>query len=219
MTVPAVRRSSWLRASRPANLFQPFNDTSEDRYPEVFTWLQGEIEDSENVRLLSFGCSVGDEVFTLRNYFPNAYVVGIDISRGNISECRRRQQRQGDKRMHFVRAASGDREPNGDYDAVLCMAVFRHGNLGYSRPSSCEGHITFEAFDATVTQLARCLKVGGFLVVEHSNFRFRDSSSASQFDVVGMRHLPEYDRPTPLYGPDNLLLADQEYEEVIFRKK
>ena len=219
VTVPAVRRSSWLRASRPTNLFQPFNDTSEDRYPEVFTWLQREVEDSESVRLLSFGCSVGDEVFSLRRYFPEAYIVGIDISRGNISECRRRQQRQGDERMHFLRAASGDHEPNDHYDAVLCMAVLRHGNLGYSRPLSCKHHITFEAFDATVSQLARCLKVGGYLVIEHSNLRFRDSSCAGEFDVVAKRQLPTVDRPTPLYGPDNLLLTDQEYEEIIFRKR
>jgi len=167
---------------------------------------------------LSFGCSVGDEVFSLRHYFPEAHIVGIDISRGNISECRRRQQRQGDDRMNFVRAASVDQEPSGHYDAVLCMAVLRHGDLGYSRPSSCESHITFVAFDNTVSQLARCLKIGGYLAIEHSNFRFNDSSCASQFDVVAKRQLPVHDRPTPLYGPDNLLLTDQKYDEVIFRK-
>jgi hypothetical protein len=219
VTEPAVRRSSWLRASRPTNLFQPYNDTSEDRYPEVFTWLQREVEDSGNVRLMSFGCSVGDEVFSLRHYFPDAHIVGIDISRGNISECRRRQQREGDERMRFLRAASSDHEPNEHYDAVLCMAVLRHGDLGHSRPSSCKDHITFEAFDMTVSQLASCLKAGGYLVIEHSNFRFSDSSCANQFDVVAKRQLPAHDRPTPLYGPDDLLLMDQEYEEVIFRKR
>jgi SAM-dependent methyltransferase len=217
--VPAVRRSLWLRASRPTNLFQPYNDTSEDRYPGVFAWLQREVGDSNNVRLLSFGCSVGDEVFSLRRYFPEANIVGIDISRGNISECRRRQQRQGDERMRFLRAGSVDNELSDHYDAVLCMAVLRHGELGYSRPWSCKQYITFEAFDATVSQLARCLKLGGYLVIEHSNFRFRDSSSASQFDMALRRRLPSHDRPTPLYGPDNILLADQEYDEVIFRKK
>jgi SAM-dependent methyltransferase len=216
--VPAVRRSTWLRASNPTNLFQPFNDTSEDRYPDVFAWLRQEIGDSEHVRLLSFGCSVGDEVFSLRRYFPHADLVGIDISRGNISECRRRRRSRGDERMHFVRAGSSDREPSDRYDAVLCMAVLRHGNLGYSRPASCKRFITFEAFDATVSQLARCLKVGGYLVIEHSNFRFRDSSCASQFAVVVRRGLPDYERPTPLYGPDDLLLDDQEYDELAFQK-
>jgi len=218
VTVPAVRRSSWLRVSRPKNLFQPYNDTSEDRYPEVFTWLQREIEDSESVRLMSFGCSVGDEVFSLRHYFPGAHIVGIDISRGNISECRRRQLRQGDQRMRFLRASSSDHEPDDHYDAVLCMAVLRYGDLGRSRPSSCKDYITFEAFDMTVGQLARCLKAGGYLVIEHSNFRFSDSSCANRFDVVAKRKLPVRGRPTPLYGPDDLLLLDQEYEEIIFRK-
>lgn len=218
MTVPAVRRSWWLRVSRPANLFQPHNDTFEDRYPEIFSWLRNQIEDSEGVRLLSFGCSVGDEVFSLRSYFPRASIVGVDISRGNISECRRRCTSRGDERIRFVRAGTVDHELDAHCDAVLCMAVLRHGDLGYSRPASCEHRITFEAFDSTVVQLARCLKMGGYLVIEHSNFRFRDSSCAKDFDVEAIRQLPRYDRPTPLYGPDNLLLEDQEYQEVVFRK-
>jgi 2-polyprenyl-3-methyl-5-hydroxy-6-metoxy-1,4-benzoquinol methylase len=220
--VPAVRRSWWLRVSRPENLFQPHNDTWMDRYPDVFGWLQREIEDEASVRLLSFGCSVGDEVFSLRAYFPEATIVGIDISRGNISECWRRRQQHGDQRMHFVRAGTVDEQLEGTYDAVLCMAVLRHGDLGYSAPHSCQHRITFEAFDKTVSELARCLKVGGYLVIEHSNFRFRDSSCASQFEIVASRELPELSagsRPTPLFGRDNLRLKNQEYREVIFRKE
>ena len=98
------------------------------------------------------------------------------------------------------------------------MAVLRHGDLGYSRPASCEHRITFEAFDSTVVQLARCLKIGGYLVIEHSNFRFRDSSCVKDFDAETTRQLPRYDRPTSLYGPDNLLLEDQECGEVVFRR-
>ena len=219
--VPAVRRSWWLRVSRPENLFQPHNDTCMDRYPDVFGFLQQEIEDGESLRLLSFGCSVGDEVFSLRSYFPEATIVGVDISRGNISECRRRRQQHGDQRMHFVRAGRLNQWLDGTYDAVFCMAVLRHGDLGYEPFQSCEHRITFEAFDGTVTELARCLKVGGYLVIEHSNFRFRDSSCANQFEVVASRELPELpagSRPTPLFGRDNIRLENQEYREVIFRK-
>ena len=220
--VRAVRRAWWLRISRPTNLFQPYNDTCENRYPDVFDYLQRGIEDSSDLRLLSFGCSVGDEVFSLRSYFPKATIIGIDISRGNISECRRRWRQRGDERIRFVLAGTLDRQPQGYYDAVLCMAVLRHGDLGYQQCDSCGHRITFQAFNKTVEELARSLKVGGFLVIEHSNFRFRDSSSASHFTPVFSRELPPLPsnaRATPLFGTDNLRLEDQEYREVIFRKE
>jgi chemotaxis methyl-accepting protein methylase len=218
--VKTVRRAWWLRISQPTNLFQPYNDTGEDRYPDIFSWLRHEILDAESVQLL-FGCSVGDEVFSLRSYFPKSTIVGIDISRGNIWECRRRSRHRGDARIRFVQAGTVEQEAGGHYDAVFCMAVLRHGDLGYSSDESCERRITFESFDETVGELARCLKVGGFLVIEHSNFRFRDSSCAGHFEVAFSRKLPALppnSRVTPLFGRDNRRLDDQEYREVIFRK-
>ncbi len=194
----AVRRAWWLRISRPTNLFQPYNDTCENRYPDVFDYLQRGIEDSSDLRLLSFGCSVGDEVFSLRSYFPKATIIGIDISRGNISECRRRWRQRGDERIRFVLAGTLDRQPQGFCDAVLCMAVLRHGDLGYQQCDSCGHRITFQAFNKTVEELARSPKVSGFLVIEHRNFRFRDSSSASHFTPVFSREsLPCPPMPEP----------------------
>ena len=217
--VQGVRRSWFLRLSRPANLFQPYNDTCADRYPEIFARLQHEIEDQPSSRLLSFGCSLGDEVFSLRTYFPEATIVGIDISKGNISECRRRQREHGDRSMYFARAGTVDEQPKGYYDAALCMAVLRHGDLGAIQSESCAHRITYEAFDETVRGLASCLKIGGYLVIEHSNFRFCDSSSATQFELVATHELPAAGQVSPLFGRDNMRLHDQEYREVIFRKK
>jgi len=216
--VKGVRRSWLLAMSRPANLFQPYIDTSADRYPAIFRFLQREIDHGPSVRLLSFGCSVGDEVFSLRTYFPEATIVAIDISRGNISECRRRRRQSGDDRMHFVRAGTVREQPDGYYDAALCMAVLRHGDLGVNPSDTCAPLVTFAAFDKTVGDLARCLRVGGYLVIEHSNFRFCDSSCATQFEVVATRALPTAGRPTPLFGRDNMRLDDQEYRGVVFRK-
>ncbi len=213
-----IRRAWWLRVRQPHNLFQPGNDTGSDRYPELFALLRARLGDGPGVRLLSFGCSTGEEVFTLRRYFAEARLTGIDISRGNIAECRRRQRRSGDDRMAFVRAGTAEHEPVDTYDAVLAMAVFRHGDLGNGPPASCADRITFEAFDATVARLADSLRVGGLLVIEHSNFRFCDTRVSERFAVVATRDRPSADRPNPLYGPDDRLLADQEYREVVFVK-
>ena len=218
VTSTTVRRSWSLRLTRPANLFQPHNDTQLDRYPEVFVNLRRWIGDSGDVRLLSFGCSTGEEVLSLRHYFPSAYVKGIDISRGNIADCNRRKRRLGDERLEFQRASTSQPEVSGRYDAILCMAVFRHGDLGVDHPESCSHRITFEAFEATITDLARCLKPGRYLVIEHSNFRFSDTAVAAQFQCVWRRPCtPEDRQQTPLFGPDNRLLVPPTCMETVFQ--
>src|SRR5580658_5426157 len=89
LTKSAVRRSWALRLRRPPNLFQPHNDTAPDRYPEVFALLRERLGDGAERRVLSFGCSTGAETFSLRQYLPAATIIGVDISRGNIADCRR----------------------------------------------------------------------------------------------------------------------------------
>jgi hypothetical protein len=213
IVVPRVRRSWYLRLRRPHNLFQPHNDTSLDRYPELFRFLQEQLRDGPDVRLLSFGCSVGDEVFTLRQYFPSASITGIDISAGNVRACRRRQRRSRDDRMSFRQAGSTTTEASASYDVVLCMAVLRHGDLGAQQAPSCGHRLSFFAFEPTAADLARCVKVGGYLVIEHSNFRFGDIKVSGAFEVVLRRP-----RGTPLYGPDNTRIDNVETLDVIFRR-
>ena len=218
VTSARVRRSWILRLSRSRNLFQPYNDTGPDRYPVIFNDLRSRIGDDLDVRLLSFGCSVGDEVFTLRTYFDRASLTGIDISRGNIRECRKRQRRSGDERMRFVTAGTTGDEPDGHYDAVLCMAVLRHGDLTNRPPESCADKISFAAFERTVEDLSRCVKPGGYLVIVHSNFRFGDAGCAQAYEPVGTRARAPGEPLTPLFGRDNRRLAEQEYPDVMFRK-
>jgi SAM-dependent methyltransferase len=204
---------------RPDNLFQPHNDTGPERYPEVFEFLRARVGNNDGVRLLSFGCSVGDEVFTLRRYFPMAEITGMDISAGNIRSCRRRQRRQGDDRMRFVLAGTANAEASDFYDAILCMAVFRHGDLGAEHPPSCAHILTFAAFEDTVTDLARCLKPGGFFAIEHSNFRFCDTDLSEGFEVVASRpRNPADTSGTPQYGPDNARCEEDPAIQVVFRK-
>ncbi len=219
LTNPHARRSWGLRLSRPDNLFQPFNDTLPNRYPMVFSFLQRELGDRHGARLLSFGCSVGDEVFSLRQYLPDAWLVGVDISRGNIRACHRRSRQTGDARMTFVQAATSECYPNGQFDAVLCMAVFRHGDLGSNPTKSCAHRITFSSFEDTVGGLARRLKTGGYLAIDHSNFRFSDTAASDDFSCVAWNDWSDGAHRTPLFGPDNLRLGDQDYRQVIFKKE
>jgi SAM-dependent methyltransferase len=206
-----------LRWRNPGNLFQPFSETSLDRYPEVFRFARDQIGDSAAHRILSFGCATGEEVFSLRRYFPLAYIRGLDINPRSIAQARKRLKSIGDERIGFgVHASAVDETV--PYDAVFCMAVFRHGGLGASGINRrCDHLIRFEDFERTVDEIARCIKPRGLLFIANSNFRFSDTAASKDFEIV-WRDNPA-DTPSPIFGPDNRFLPGATCNEIGFRRR
>ncbi len=98
------------------------------------------------------------------------------------------------------------------------MAVFRHGDLSHANAERCDHRITFEAFERTIGELARCVKDGGYLVIQHSNFRFGDTTVAARFRPVLSVKRGRFEPQLPLYGPDNRRLDVPAYEEAVFQK-
>lgn len=220
IAVSPAYRSEWrLMRARPDNLFQPYARTVFDRYPRIFSFVRDCVPDSAAIRILSFGCSTGEEVFSLRRYFPQAEIVGIDINSHNIEVCCKKLGRDRDSRIRFALASSAEDELEASYDAVFCMSVLRHGKLGVSHPETCSDLIRFADFEKTVTSLCRCIKPGGYLAIRGSNFRFSDIAAASEFDAVYRVNEAEPRTDTPLYGPDNKRLRGTIYNDVIFCKR
>ena len=90
------------------------------------------------------------------------------------------------------------------------------GDLNISPPPPESGHrIRFAAFEQSVADLARALKPGGLLVIQHAMFRFGDTHTAKEFETV---YSVKLDNREPLYGRDDCLLPDEEYPDVVFRK-
>lgn len=203
----------WQRS--PEGLFQPFSDTRMDRYPRMFAFARDQLGDGPDRRILSFGCSTGEEVFSLRRHFPQATIRGIDINPRNIARARAHLRRQGNERLSFAVATSAVAEGIANHDAIFAMAVFRHGELGHS-PPTCTPLLRFADFEQSLTELVACLKPGGLLFLRHSNFRFQDTKLSAGFDLLLERpRSPE----TPLYGRDDALLpSPPALEGVAWRK-
>lgn len=212
----ALRR---VQALSPGLLLQPSHYTSADRYPWLFDFLSKAFPKDQPPRILSYGCATGEELFSLETYFPDAVLVGIDINPRNISICNGKLAKRGKQSlMQFRCAGSPIDEASESYDAVLCLAVLRHGALQASIPDSCADFIDFATVDQLTTELARCIKPGGYLAIWHSHFRFADMSSAAQFTLV-----LTYERPGRAYGPyygrDNGLLDCPDYCDAVFQKQ
>lgn len=209
------RRSALLMWRRPHGLFQPYGTTQEDRYPELFRLLRQTLEDVPQTRILSFGCSTGEEVFSLARYFLRAHIHGMDIDSRRIGESLARWRREGrDPRLSFTCASGVSQEVAGSYDLVTAMAVFRHGRLG-SRPMDCSAWVCFADFERAVDDLARVLRPGGLLVIRHANFRFSDARVAENFDCVRL----ESAQVSPIYGRDNRLMPDVSGDDGIYLKR
>jgi SAM-dependent methyltransferase len=207
-----------LRLLPPTGAFQPFNDTRTDRYPKIFGFVQSALGNASKIRILSYGCSTGEEAFSLRSYFPYAVIKGIDINAENIGVCRRRLKDKPDAAMSFEFASSTEAEPTAVYDAIFAMAVLRHGNLGLPGVTRCDHLIRFDEFARVVEDFKRCLKPGGLLVIRHSNFRLSDAPAGTAFETILRAKNAEAAKKTPIFGPDNLLMVGVEYLDAVFRK-
>ncbi|MDB5393598.1 MAG: SAM-dependent methyltransferase [Rhodospirillales bacterium] len=199
------------------NRFQPFNHTLPDRYPWLFSFARETLSDGPERSLLSFGCSTGDEVFTLRRYFPAAAIKGIDIDPRNIAECRRQARRFGRTDFEFTAGDSTKMEAAQSYDAIFCLAVLCNGNLTTSGAERCDPVLRFATFERVVKDFVRCLKPGGLLCLVTTNFRFCDTDAAAEFDVA-LNIDPSLLAPDVLFDRSNRLMKNVRYTEVAFRK-
>ncbi len=200
--------------SSKRDVFQPYATTAANRYPEFFTFVRDALGDGPDIRLLSFGCSTGEEAFSLRRLFAQADITGIDINPYNIKAANSRCPQ--DDRMRFICRGSVEEEASESYDAIFAMAVFRHGDLN-DGPASCRHLIRFADFNRHTTELARVLKPGGFLAFCHANFRFSDTAAAAEFTLARM--IETGAKRQPYYGREDRLVAGAPREDGIFRKR
>lgn len=213
---PIFRRDHRLAWQHPKNLFQFRSITAPDRYPRVFAYLQNAIT-AARPRLLSFGCATGEEVFSLRRYFPQATIKGIDINPGNIATCQARLAARPDAAIHFEHASSAAAEPPAAYDAVFALAVFQHPDLKLDPTvTTCLPRIRFSDYEHIVTGLAACVRPGGYLVLRHAMFRFTDTACSREF--VSRLELPVESGFFPRFDCENRRLPAVAMEQVVFHK-
>jgi SAM-dependent methyltransferase len=211
------RSRSGIENSRPGQ-FQPYSHTLPNRYPWLFGFAAETLGAGFAGELLSFGCSRGDEVFALRDYFPAAAIKGIDISPQNIDVCRLRAVEKRLSGVSFGVGADTFAEPAQHYDAIFCLAVLCHGDLSTYGAARSNPLISFAEFSRLVDGLARCLKPAGLLMLLTTNFRFGDTETALNFDTV-LEAEPENLAPDVLYDKNNVLMPGERYRAVAFRKR
>ncbi|URW75164.1 hypothetical protein M9980_11490 [Sphingomonas donggukensis] len=169
-----------------------------DRYPRLFAAARDLLADRPRPTLLSYGCSSGEEVVSLRGYFPDADIVGAELNCAMLAACARWPH---DPRTRFLASDDAGVAAAGPYDAIFCMAVLQrrpHGVENEGRETIADFY-PFALFDRQVAELAALLKTGGLLIVEHAQYLVTDASAAPLLEPVGDRGVwpakgPRFDR-------------------------
>ncbi|RXD02133.1 methyltransferase domain-containing protein [Sphingomonas sp. UV9] len=205
---------------RGALLFQPATVTRLDRHPVLFALVAARLAEVTAPRLLSFGCSTGEEAVTLARHMPHARIDAIDANPACIAQARRTVARMGPRstsgRIDFACADTPDALAAEGYDAVFCLSVLRHGDLDVLRPERCTALLPFARFAAAVEALDRCVRPGGLLILWGCHFRFVDTATSAHYRTVATPGAKP--QSGPFYGPDDRLLPDDAYAAFVFAK-
>lgn len=203
------------RAMFPSRMHQDNSFTWPDRYPALFKAAQTLLADRAPLRILSFGCSSGEEVQSLRRYFPNAVIVGAEINASLLRACR---EREVEGPTLFISSRDEVIQAHGPFDAIFCMAVFTR------RPHEVETRdmrdisrfYPFDRFAASARFLASQLTPGGLLIVEHALYRVEDALEGLPFRPV----LTHGFAPAkgPRFDPSGMRLASPQLIARIFSR-
>ncbi len=209
------RAMMFLKWSDPQRVHQTTPLTYMDRYPQIFAACRDLFADRPAIRILSFGCSTGEEVISLRRYFPDAHIVGAEINPESLALCLKQPV---DDRMTFVVSDPATISQQGPFDLIFCMAVLQRTprSVETKRMPSLKKLYPFEKFDLQVRELDAYLREGGVLVIHHTQYFFRDSSVASKYETLDTGHFPA--GYVPSYDRNSMRVDGADKGGSIFRK-
>lgn len=203
-----------LRWLKRGQVHQTTPLTLMNRYPETFKACSDLVGGDSAVRILSFGCSTGEEVPTLRRYFPRAFITGAELNPRSLGLCRRLKV---DDRISFVMSDLPALEKCGPFDLIFCMAVLQR-TPHFVRDSglkSLKKLYPFEKFDRQVGELDSLLRKGGLFVIDNAQYLFTHASVAGKYETVeGIRSVNE----DPRFDRNSLVLERTAEVGAVFRK-
>jgi len=128
------------------------------------------------LKVLSFGCSIGEEVVTLRYLFPEDEVFGCDINPALVETSKRSVGALG---TVFFSSAE-EIAAHGPYDYILASAVLCLNPA----PRNFKDLFPASRFDELVGMLDANLNPGGVLVIINASYRFIESPVAAGYDTI-----------------------------------
>jgi len=199
----SYREQSFSKIQYKKHFHQTSHQTETNRYPDLFEICQDFFKKQEVSKILSFGCSTGEEVFSLGDYLPRATIIGTDISNWCIKECLKKTV---DKRFVFVHSKSEQFDRLENLNAILCLAVFQHPNNREESVDKATKYL-FSQFEKQLILLDKKLKTGGLLLIDHCDFNFLETSIALKYFPLRVDNNKLF-RERPLFNKSNQKISN-----------
>lgn len=175
-----------MQILHPNRVQQTTQLTWYDRYPEVFQTCKKYFEENgkKDIKILSYGCCTGEEVVTLRKYFPEATIIGAEINKRSLEICR---ERKLDEKIAFVLSTHKNIMEHGPYDAVFCMAVLQRlpHQVIEKEIKTLKKMYPFEKFEKQIEELNEYVKPDGLLVIHNTQYDLPDTRLAALYTSYG----------------------------------
>lgn len=204
-----------LKLLNPKNVHQTTSLTAFDRYPEIFSICKNYFDGKQNLKILSYGCSTGEEVMSLRKYFPTAFLFGAEINRNSLAICRNLPT---DEKIKFLYSSQRELLINGHYDAIFCMAVLQRKPhlIAEQGITNLKKIYPFEKFEKQIIELDELIKPLGLLIVNNTQYSLLDTSIAYKYKALSNHNYKNYNMP--VFDKNSILVKDQAPQDTIFIK-
>ncbi len=158
--------------------------TKMDRYPLIFQECKKYFDNrnSSIIKILSFGCSIGDECATLAKYFPYMNIYGTDINDHVLELCQKRFL--NNDLMHFM---PFEKLPRTGFDMITCMSVF----CKWPDTKTSNDIYPFDKFEQSLIALDRLLNVDGLLIIYNANYKFEDTKIYRNYRPIHIGKITE----------------------------
>lgn len=189
--------------------------TQANRYPIIFRAMRDQHYETADLRILSFGCSTGEEIQSLdAHYFTGAQIDGVDIDEAALIAARSKTYANNEVEIFDFDAFAGESKT---YDLIFAMSVLCRWPTTKGL-SDISGIYPFSAFAKTATLLHARLAPGGYLVIFNANYRFEDTEAfAMDCEVVPV--VFEEEQFVHKFAPDGKRLVDQNAGVVFLRRR
>jgi hypothetical protein len=166
------------------SLFQPRTNTTYNGYPPVFARAAAIVSQpaERDRRVLSFGCSTGEEPRVLAECYFTAdddLIIGVDANPNVLRDAR---VRNASPRVRLEGSDEGALGKYAPYHAIFAMSVF----CAWPETKTlddCGALFPFDAFSKAMAALDSVLAPRGVLVVYNANFCFGDTDVSRRYHV------------------------------------
>lgn len=158
------------------------------------------------LRILSFGCSQGDELITLRMMFPKDRIFGCDIKETSLNAVR-----AVDHLAEVFISSFDNIRRHGPYDLILAYSSLCVHPLPAGKKIS--ELFPFTLFDEIISLFAETLRPGGILLTRNTSYLISHTSSGDAFAAVECPEIVS-NGFVDIYAPDGHVLVSS-YQSTV----